>query len=231
MDAEINRRGAGALPARGQAPALEPDAFDARRHDGAVVLDVRTNVEFGAGHVPGALNVGLGGQFASWAGTLVDPAQPVLIVAADEARVEEAVMRLARVGLENVAGSLAGGMDAWRAAGKPVTAIPQISVADLRGLVARGDLQVIDVRRPGEYADGHVPGAVTAPLDRLPQEASGLDPSRPTAVICAGGYRSSAATSLLAPRGLPRPAQRAGRDGGVGERGLRGRDGRVLMEL
>jgi len=168
-----------------------------------VALDVRSNVEFGAGHVPGSLNVGLGGQFASWAGTLLDPARPVLIVAADDTRIGEAAMRLARVGLENVAGSLAGGVEAWRASGRPVATIPQITVAELRSLLGRDGLQVVDVRRPAEYAGGHVPGAVPAPLDRIASEGGDrLDPSRPTAVVCAGGYRSSAAASLLAARGF-----------------------------
>jgi rhodanese-related sulfurtransferase len=126
----------------------------------------------------------------------------VLIVAEDDARVAEAVMRLARVGLENVAGSLAGGAEAWRASGRPLATIPQITVADLQSLLGKGDLQVIDVRRAGEYAGGHVPGAVHAPLDRLTQESARLDPSRPTAVICAGGYRSSLGTSVLAGRGF-----------------------------
>jgi rhodanese-related sulfurtransferase len=203
MDVEINRRGAASLADQPRPPALDPEAFSARQRAGAVVLDVRPNVEFGAGHVPGALNVGLGGQFASWAGTLLDASREVLIVAADDARVAEAVMRLARVGLENVGGFLAGGVEAWRAAGRPLATIPQITVADLKALTAAGsDLQVIDVRRPGEYAGGHVPGAVTAPLDRLEAEVVRLDPARPTAVICAGGYRSSAATSLLESRGF-----------------------------
>ena len=202
MDVEMNRRGASALAGRERPPALEAEAFAARASAGGAVVDVRSNVEFGSGHVPGSLNVGLGGQFASWAGTLLDPARPVLIVAADDDRVAEAVMRLARVGLENVAGSLAGGIESWRAAGRPLTVIPQITVADLRSLVGEGDLQVVDVRRAGEYAGGHVPGAVHAPLDRLTQEVARLDPSRPTAVICASGYRSSAGASLLAARGF-----------------------------
>ena len=110
-------------------------------------------------------------------------------------------MRLGRVGLENVTGYLAGGIEAWRAAGRPLTTITQISVSDLRALKAKDDrLQIVDVRRPGEYAGGHVPGALAAPLDRL--DLKGLDPSRPTAVICAGGYRSSAAASLLEQRGF-----------------------------
>ena len=203
MDVEINRRGAGALGAHEPPPALDAADFAAAQQAGAVVIDVRANVDFGDGHVPGSQNVGLGGQFASWAGTLLDPARPLLIVAGDDDRVAEAVMRLGRVGLENVAGYLAGGVAAWRAAGRPLSVIPQITVADLRALAGREDrLQIVDVRRPGEYAGGHVPGAVTAPLDRLAQEAARLDPARPTAVICAGGYRSSAATGILAARGF-----------------------------
>jgi hydroxyacylglutathione hydrolase len=202
MDVEINRRGASVLAARRPPPVLDAGAFAAGQRAGAEVVDVRSNVEFGAGHVPGALNIGLGGQFASWAGTLLDPARPVLIVAADDDRAAEAVLRLSRVGLENAAGSLGGGMAAWRASGRPLATVPQITVADLRSLVGKGDLQVVDVRRAAEYAAGHVPGAVHAPLDRLTAEARHLDPARPTAVLCAGGYRSSAATSLLAQRGF-----------------------------
>ncbi len=202
MDVEINRRGAPALVAD-PPPSLGPDAFAVRVAEGAAVVDVRSNVEFGAAHVPGSVNIGLGGQFASWAGTLLDPSRPILIVAGDDARVAEAVMRLARVGLENVQGSLAGGVEAWRAAGRAPARIPQITVAELRSLLGKDDLQVIDVRRPAEYADGHVPGAVHAPLDRIVGDAaSRLDLARPTAVICAGGYRSSAAASLLAAHGF-----------------------------
>jgi glyoxylase-like metal-dependent hydrolase (beta-lactamase superfamily II)/3-mercaptopyruvate sulfurtransferase SseA len=201
MDVEINRRGAPALGAHEPPQGLDAADFAAARAAGAAVVDVRPNVEFGAGHVPGSVNVGLGGQFASWAGTLLDPKQPLLLVAGDDERVKEAVMRLGRVGLENVTGYLAGGIEAWRAAGRPLATITQISVSDLRALKAKDDrLQIVDVRRPGEYAGGHVPGAVAAPLDRL--DVKGLDPSRPTAVICAGGYRSSAAASLLEQRGF-----------------------------
>jgi hydroxyacylglutathione hydrolase len=178
------------------------EAFAARAAQGAAIVDVRPNVDFGAGHVPGSLNVGLGGQFASWSGTLLDPARPILLVAGDADRAAEAAMRLARVGLENVAGSLAGGIDAWRASGRALAGIPQITVADLRSLLGKGGLQVVDVRRAGEYGGGHVPGAVHAPLDRIADQAGRLDPARPTAVICAGGYRSSAAASVLAARGF-----------------------------
>jgi rhodanese-related sulfurtransferase len=159
---------------------------------------VRANTEFGAGHIPGSLNIGLGGQFASWAGQLIKFEAPIVIVTEDESKVDEAAMRLARVGIENVKGYLAGGMDAWRRAGLNVNRIAQISVDDLSELLnSQKDLQVIDVRQPGEYGAGHVPSAVNAPLARVDERAPEFDPNRRTAVICAGGFRSSAATSIL----------------------------------
>ena len=110
-------------------------------------------------------------------------------------------MRLARVGLENVRGYLRGGVAAWRASGRELATLPQISVAELKELIETTPaLQVLDVRRAPEYASGHVPQALSAPLAQLEKDFARLhlDPARPLAVICAGGYRSSAATSILA---------------------------------
>ncbi|MCA1817817.1 MAG: MBL fold metallo-hydrolase [Acidobacteria bacterium] len=211
-DAEINRTGAPALEALPRPRALTPREVRELQGVGRVVLDVRTAAEFGAGHVPGALNVGLGGQFAMWAGSLIEPGRGIVLVAEREEKIDEAVMRLARVGLETVEGYLSGGVDAWRAAGYETATVPQISVDDLRRRLDAGDdLQVLDVRRKAEYEGGHVPGARLAPLAELKQNPlEGLDPARPLAVICAGGYRSSAATSLLAPRGFSRLSNVAG---------------------
>jgi hydroxyacylglutathione hydrolase len=128
----------------------------------------------------------------------------LIIVAEDEAKVEQAVMRLARVGIESVKGYLKGGMEAWRAAGLRESRVRQISVEELNDLLkTRNDLQVMDVRKPVEYSSGHVPGAKSYPLGPdLNILTQNIDIDRPTAVICAGGFRSSAATSLLAPRGF-----------------------------
>ena len=198
-DAEINRSGADALSGLPKPQPLSPDQVRDFGHHGCVVLDVRNAGEFGSGHVPGSLNIGLGGQFASWAGSLIPITAPIVIVANSDDQVEEAQIRLARVGLENIKGFLAGGMDGWRAAGFEVEEVPQISVEKLKELIdAQEDLQIIDVRRPAEYASGHAPGAVTAPLAKFRESllSLGLDPDGPSAIICAGGYRSSAATSI-----------------------------------
>ncbi len=188
VDAEINRRGAPPLPV---STAMLSVAEATRAIDGgAIVLDVRDSAAFGAGHVRGALNIGLRGQFASWAGTLIDSDRAIVIAAASVSEANEAVMRLARVGLENVPGAML--VDDWNG---PVETLPQMSVGELRGILgSNANLQILDVRRPAEYQAGHVPGALNIPLG---EPLDGLDLSRPTAVICAGGYRSSAAASQL----------------------------------
>jgi glyoxylase-like metal-dependent hydrolase (beta-lactamase superfamily II)/rhodanese-related sulfurtransferase len=204
-DAEINRAGAAALTEVSKPTALSPEYVRQLQADGHVVLDVRSATEFGAGHVPGSINIGLGGQFAMWAASLIPLTTPLIIDAESEEKVQEAVVRLARVGIEGVRGYLEGGMLSWDKAGLEIAAVPQISVGELRDLLTTdSDVQVIDVRRPPEYKDGHVPQAVTAPLSVLKERIPSLtfDPKKTTAVICAGGYRSSAATSLLEQQGF-----------------------------
>ncbi len=197
IDADINRRGARALDDV-SAPPMSPDEVERWMHRGAVVLDVRDPEVFGVAHVPGSINIGLGGQYASWAGTLVSTKDPIVIVANCET-IGEAIMRLARVGLENVVGYLDGGVDAWTASGRALTSLTQIDVRDLAARL--DDVQVLDVRRPGEYESGHVPHALNIPLSEALEEID-IQVSKPLAVICAGGYRSSMAASMLQRRGL-----------------------------
>ncbi len=204
-DAEINRTGASGLSELPPPEGLEPQAVKKLSGEGHVLLDVRAAATFGSGHVPGSLNIGLGGQFAAWAGTLIKVGSPIILVADSEEKVEEAVMRLARVGIESVKGYLKGGITAWLESGFEIDTVPQISVHELHNLLDQApDLQVVDVRRPGEYRSGHVPQALTAPLSKLHEQVPllGLDPQKRTAVICAGGYRSSAATSVLEQQGF-----------------------------
>lgn len=200
QDAEINRAGASPLNQLPSLTRLSPAEVKQRGAAGEVILDVRSAADFGGGHIPGSLNIGLGGQFASWAGTLIPLDAPLVIVADSEEKAREAQMRLARVGLENVRGYLDGGMTAWTGAGLEVARVPQITVAELKQLIETDkELQVVDVRRPAEYESGHAPTAVTAPLQNLRRAlpSLNLNRSRRTAIICAGGYRSSAATSIM----------------------------------
>jgi hydroxyacylglutathione hydrolase len=202
-DAEINRSGARRLSELSQPKPFTPDEVAAQIND-VVLLDVRSADEFGSGHVPGSLNIGLSGQFAMWAGSLLPISAEMIIIAATNAQVDEAVVRLARVGIENVIGYLKGGIESWRYAGQPVATIPQVTVDHLKQRAEHDELQILDVRRPTEYENGHVPRAIPEPLATLERSITKLplDKDRPTAVICAGGYRSSAASSLLQKHGF-----------------------------
>jgi hydroxyacylglutathione hydrolase len=158
-----------------------------------VVLDVRQNTEFGAAHIPNAINIGLGGQFASWAGTLVSIGTPIAIAADTQAQVDEAFMRLARVGHETVKGFIL--MKDF--SGKN-NEIEQVSVGEVESLMQTEKyLQFVDVRRPAEHAGGHAPRTFNISLDKLSKELDKLDPQTPTFVICQSGYRSSLGTSIL----------------------------------
>ncbi|HEY3103036.1 MAG TPA: MBL fold metallo-hydrolase [Pyrinomonadaceae bacterium] len=204
-DADINRRGAAPVDELPRMSPLTPAEVSNAAKEDCIILDVRSAAEFGAAHVPGSLNIGLGGQFASWAGCLIPMDANIVLVSESEAKATEAQLRLARVGLENVKGYLAGGMGAWKDAGLEAATVPQISVRELKALIETNPgLQVIDVRRPREYESGHAPRAITAPLSKLRETLPSLrlDPSKRTAVICAGGYRSSAATSIMQSSGF-----------------------------
>jgi hydroxyacylglutathione hydrolase len=202
-DAEINRTGAATMADVAALAALTPAKVRSLADSGVVVLDVRDAEGFGAGHVPGSLNIGLGGQFASWAGMLIPIGAPILIVADDSAQVEEAALRLARVGHEAIRGFLNGGVLAWHEAGIDTATVTQITVNELKDWMdEQRQFQLIDVRRPAEYEGGHAPSAVCTPLPLLEQHLASFDRSRPMAVICAGGYRSSAGASILARNGF-----------------------------
>ena len=203
-DMEINRSGARDLSELQPPQPLTPQQVSDSRADGHVLLDVRSAADFGAGHVPGSMNIGLGGQFAMWAGSLIPLSAAIVVIADTGAQVDESVVRLARVGIENVTGFLVGGVQSWKDAGFPVEKIPQVSVAQLKEQMAMSDLQIVDVRRPAEYVNGHVPRAFNAPLASLDKSLGPLplEKEKLTAVICAGGYRSSAAASLLQKQGF-----------------------------
>lgn len=162
-----------------------------------VIIDVRTAPEYGAGHIPNSINIWLGGQFASWAGQMIPVGTPIAIAAANYEQVEEAVMRLARVGFETAADYI------LLRENTPVKTTPQVSVEAAASFIAGASTaQLIDVRRSAEYAAGHAKGAVNIPLDTLSRELDRVDPSRPTFVICQSGYRSSLASGILENAGV-----------------------------
>jgi hydroxyacylglutathione hydrolase len=175
------------LPQPRELSTAEVLAFD------GVVLDVRKNFEYGAAHVPNSINIGLGGQFASWAGTLIPIGTPVALVATNNDEVDEAITRLARVGHETVAGRILFGEYRGNQ-----NAVEQVTVEDTNKYAASDRrMQFIDVRRVGEYESGHASGAESRPLSELSKNLDGLDPASPTFVICQGGYRSSIGCGIL----------------------------------
>ncbi|HEY7616067.1 MAG TPA: rhodanese-like domain-containing protein [Terriglobales bacterium] len=197
QDAEINREGAPALAELPPLRAISPQQLRSLLEQEVIALDVRPPEQFAAGHVPGSVNIGLSGQFASWAGTVLGlSSRPVLIADSTE-QLEEARMRLARVGIDVEGGYLEGGVAGWKAARLPLAELPQISVQGLQERLEKSGLQVLDVRREGEWQAGHIEEATWWPLDNFRVSPPEVDPNIPLAVHCKSGYRSTIACSLL----------------------------------
>jgi glyoxylase-like metal-dependent hydrolase (beta-lactamase superfamily II)/rhodanese-related sulfurtransferase len=196
-DAEINRTGAAALSELPPLRSLSPTDLEGMLKAGEIALDVRPMDEFAAGHVPGSVNIALGGQFASWTATVLGLASHPVLIAETDAQIEEARIRLARVGIEELDGYLAGGVAAWKQSGQPLATVAQITPQDLEDRLGAGKVQVLDVRREPEWDAGHVEGAAWWPLDNFRVSAPEIDHEVPLAVHCKGGYRSMIAASLL----------------------------------
>lgn len=202
QDAQINRAGAPALAEMPDLPPTTAPELNSLLQQGVFVLDVRPNADFAVAHVPGSVNIALSGQFASWAGTIMGlSARPVLVADAPE-QYAEARLRLARVGIEDPRGFLQGGIAAWKQAGLPLASVAQMTAQELSNRKRGGSLQVLDVRREGEWQAGHIEGAEWFPLDNFKVSAPDVDPAVPLAVHCQGGYRSMIACSLLQRAGL-----------------------------
>ena len=162
-------------------------------------MDTRPASEFAAAHVPGSVHIALTGQYASWAARILGLNTQLIIVGEDLEHIRESQLRLARVGLEGVAGYLEDGVSGWVRGGLQLESIPQIAAADLADLRRQepDSVTVLDVREPGELAAGAIEGAVCIPLGQLRSRTAELSPTRLIAVHCKGGYRSSVASSLL----------------------------------
>ena len=197
-DARINKNGYNPIDEvlRGNSRPLTSDEVIKAVQSNAVVLDTRMADQFEKGFIPGAINIGLNGQFAVWVGTLIDIQQPLVLVT-EPGKEEETILRLARVGYENVVGYLAGGMDAWAGPRDTVKSVFATSVAkgEVKG-------QLLDVRKPGEWNTSHVKDASFLPLADFPEALAELDKQKPYVVYCAGGYRSMTALSIMRKHGF-----------------------------
>ena len=197
IDVELNRQGAQAVEDISMPEPISAEEVREYLKNGAAIIDLRDGKTYSEGHIKGSININLTGQFASWAGTLIAIGTTVILVADSKKNVEEAVVRLARIGIETVAGYLENGMKGWLEADFPVNLTEVISVDELSAKIQAGEkLQILDVRRPQEYFAGHAPHAINIPLAELKDRVEEI-PNVPLAVICASGYRSSIAISLL----------------------------------
>jgi glyoxylase-like metal-dependent hydrolase (beta-lactamase superfamily II)/rhodanese-related sulfurtransferase len=198
-EVDLNRRGAAPL-----SELPPPAAFTARQvlrlqEEGAVVVDTRPAMEFAVAHVPGSVHISLTGQYASWAARILGLDTRLIIAGEDLEHVRESQIRLARVGVENVAGYLADGIAGWIKDGFELEYIPQVTAQDLLELREReaDGTVVLDVREPGEVSGGAIEKSIRIPLGELQSRTDELDPKKLVVVHCKGGYRSSIATSLL----------------------------------
>jgi len=180
---------------------LEPIAFNEKMKSGAIVLDVRHQDDFKTGFVKGAINIPLDGQFASWVGTLIEDIKAEIILVAPLDRVQEAVMRLSRVGYDNTVGYLVGGFDAWKAYSNEVDTINQVSAKELVSLIEKG-VNVLDARKPSEFEAEHASSAINSPLDYLNSGLNELDKNATYYVHCKSGYRSMITNSILKRNGF-----------------------------
>ncbi len=205
INARINKEGYTSLD-EVMTVAMQPlsiEAFKAKVKDGAWILDTRAATVFTEGFVPESISIGLDGRFAEWAGILLPFTQPLVLVT-EAGKEHESVIRLARVGIDNVQGYMEGGYEAWQNAGEQIDMIIDVEAEELAMDIPHDNkLEILDVRKPGEFDAAHVKGAHNVPLDTLidPLNMAMIEDENNLYVHCAGGYRSVIAASLLKRQG------------------------------
>ncbi len=199
MDAVINRKGYDSIDTvikRNNKPLTVSELKKSIEKQNAIIVDCRTADAFGAGFIPGSVNIGLDGSFAMIAGGLLNPEIPIILVVESGKNVE-AILRLSRIGYENVVGYLEGGIEAWKNAGEKVDTIPSVDAILFLHNFRYTDNVVLDVRFPDEWVPGFVAGAKLIELFKLEQKVKELDREKNIYIYCAGGYRSMVAASIL----------------------------------
>jgi hydroxyacylglutathione hydrolase len=216
-DARINKEGYEPIEdvIKGNNHPLPLIDFKKEIEKGALILDTRKADDFEKGFVPGSINIGLNGQFAVWVGTLIDIHDPLVLVV-QEGTEHESILRLARVGYENVIGYLKGGAEAWN---EKLDTIQSISADQLKMEIKKGT-QVMDVRKPSEWGVGHLKNATFLPLADFPENLKALDRSKPYVIHCGGGYRSMTAISLMKKEGFANLTNVYGGFGAMAQAGL-----------
>jgi hydroxyacylglutathione hydrolase len=209
-DAILNRKERTALhdAMEQQLKPLPLDEVLAMQKAGAQILDVRDGIDFQGEHLKGAINIALSGKYATWAGSMLSHDRPIVVIA-EEGGEEEAVMRLGRIGFDNVAGYLADGMRALETRPELAERTARITAPALAEWIdgqrpdAGATPVVLDIRSEAEHAGGHIEGSLNIPLPRLEERIGELPADRPVVVHCEGGYRSAIGASLLQKLGRP----------------------------
>jgi len=185
--------------------ALTPDEVARLMDEGAAVVDVHTGRDFDRGHIPGSYNVGIDGPVSAWGGWLIPRGRPIILVGGTDKELRAAQRQLLRIGYDTIAGSLDGGIVAWRSSGREVSTFETVDVEDMAQWVLSAEpMTVVDTRDEHEWVAGHVPGAVHMYVPDVPHRASEIPRDAPVAVHCASGYRAGIAASLLEQAGLKR---------------------------
>jgi len=200
---EANRRGPDVLPRYIGLPAMAPADVASAHASGAVILDVRPVSSFARAHPEGALSIPLRPAFASWLGWLAPPDRPLIVLREPDQDPDELIWQAAKIGYDNVLGELAGGVDAWAAAGLPASSVPLIEASE------SDDVRVLDIRQRAEFRAGHVPGALNIELGDL-RGTIGRLADVPTVVMCGHGERAMGAASIMTGQGFSHVSVLAG---------------------
>ncbi len=181
--------------------ALSVEEFKAELEKGATVLDTRTADLFAEEFIPGSINIGLNGDYAVWAGTIIHFNSPLVLVC-EKGKEQESVIRLARIGYDNIKGHLAGGIETWVYAGNKSDQVTCLELNELKTFLLSKEYVLIDVRREDEYSAAKIKDAVNIPLHILSTQLNTLDKNKKYLIHCAGGYRSMIAVSMLKANGI-----------------------------
>lgn len=202
--------------------AMTPAEFEAVATESrAVMLDTRDPEVFAKGFIPNSINIGVDGTFAVWVGTMIPDVKTPLLIIAENGKEEEVLIRLSRVGFDNVLGYLQGSFEAWKSAGYETDSIESISVEEFARRTQNGETgNILDVRRASEYGSEHIPAAENAPLDYIDDSMQAVDKNKTYYVHCAGGYRSMIFSSILRSRGFDNLVNVQGGFGAIKKSGL-----------
>ncbi|MBU6177746.1 MAG: MBL fold metallo-hydrolase [Bacteroidetes bacterium] len=182
--------------------ALSPEAFEtAANETGALILDTRAPQTFAPGFIPNSINIGIDGQFAPWVGAMIPDIKQEILLVCEEGREEEVITRLARVGYDHTIGYLKGGFAAWKQAGKEIDQIQSVDADLLAAIAEKQPVDILDVRKVGEFNSEHILDAESLPLDNINEYMTQIDKNKTYYVHCAGGYRSMIFASILRARG------------------------------